>query len=209
MENQETSSTVLRHPQNQLKWLEIAEYSAFGAAVFGSGLTLLFEQVLFVTTPIILALFLNIINRKIFEEKIQVHIKNEVQELTIEITSVFQHLDTLPKTMTEQTPELSINSPLNLDNFEYNIITKEDWETINIKFSDIEEELQLLKDLTTDLQKNLRYNLQSTKNISMENKIEQLQAQITKLQELNRDIVRPYFIRLIRAIKQLQNTKKN
>jgi uncharacterized membrane protein (DUF106 family) len=209
MENQETSSTVLRHPQNQLKWLEIAEYSAFGAAVFGSGLTLLFEQILFVTTPIILALFLNIINRKIFEEKIQVHIKNEVQELTIEMTSVSQHLDKLPKTMTEQTPELSINSPLNLDNFEYNIITKEDWETINIKFSDIEEELQLLKDSTTDLQKNLRYNLQSTKNISMANKIEQLQAQITKLQELNRDIVRPYFIRLIRAIKQLQNTKKN
>ena len=68
MENQETSSTVLRHPQNQLKWLEIAEYSAFGAAVFGSGLTLLFEQILFVTTPIILALFLNIINRKIFAE---------------------------------------------------------------------------------------------------------------------------------------------
>ncbi|MCL2935818.1 MAG: hypothetical protein MGU50_04115 [Trichodesmium sp. MAG_R02] len=209
MENQETSSTVLRHPQNQLKWLEIAEYSAFGAAVFGSGLTLLFEQILFVTTPIILALFLNIINRKIFEEKIQVHIKNEVQELTIEMTSVFQYLDKLPKTMTEQTPELSINSPLNQDNFEYNIITKEDWETINIKFSDIEEELQLLKDSTTDLQKNLRYNLQSTKNISMANKIEQLQAQITKLQELNRDIVRPYFIRLIRAIKQLQNTKKN
>ncbi|MDT9339778.1 hypothetical protein VV11_010020 [Trichodesmium erythraeum 21-75] len=42
----------------------------------------------------------------------------------------------------------------------------------------------------------------------MANEIEELKAQITKLQELNRDIVRPYFIRLIRAVKQLQNTGK-
>ena len=78
----------------------------------------------------------------------------------------------------------------------------------DVAIQEIEEELQSLKDLATDLQQNLGYNLELTKNTSMANEIEELKAQITKLQELNRDIVRPYFIRLIRAVKQLQNTGK-
>ena len=71
MESKETSSTVLNNPQGKIKWLEIAEYSALGISVFGSGLTLFFEQILFFATPITLGLFLNIINRKMFEEKIK------------------------------------------------------------------------------------------------------------------------------------------
>ncbi len=209
MENKETSSTVLNNPQSQLKWLEIAEYSALGASVFGSGLAWFFEQVLFAATPITLALALNTINRKIFEEKIQKQTKNEVEELRIDINSVIHQLDALPTRITEQTPEFPLNSSQNQSNFEYNTITKEDWEAINIKFSDIDEELQSLKDLTTDLQQHLGENLQSTNNTSMANEIEQLQAQITKLQEVNRDVVRPYFIRLIRAVKQLQKTIKS
>ena len=209
METKETSSTVLNNPQGQFKWLEIAEYSALGISVFGSGLMLFFEQILFAATPITLALFLNIINRKMFEEKIQKKINNEVQELRIEMNSVFHNIDTRPKTITEETPELFINSSQNQFNFEYSTITKEDWEAISIKFSDIEEELQLLKDLATDLQQNLGDDSSSTNNTLILNEIEKLQAQITKLQELNRDIVRPYFIRLIRAVKQLQNTRKS
>ncbi|NES05773.1 MAG: hypothetical protein F6K22_24960 [Okeania sp. SIO2F4] len=204
MENRETSSTVINNPQSQLKWLEIAEYSALGASVLGSGLAWFFEQILWAATPITLGLFLNTINRKIFEEKIQKQTNNEVEELRIDMNSVFQQLDSLPKTITEQTLESSQNQ----SNFEYNTITKEDWEAINIKFSDIEEELQLLKKLATDLQQNQEDNLQSTNNTSMPNEIEQLQTQITRLQELNRDIVRPYFIRLIRAVKQLEKTIK-
>ncbi|ABG52650.1 hypothetical protein Tery_3566 [Trichodesmium erythraeum IMS101] len=204
MENKETLSRTLNNSKSQLKWLEIAEYSALGTSI----LTLFFEQILFAATSIILALFLNRINRKIFEEKIQKQIDNEIEELTIDISSVFQNLDSRPNKNTEQTPEVSINSYQNQSNFEYSTITKEDWEGINIKFSEIEEELQSLKDLATDLQQNLGYNLELTKNTSMANEIEELKAQITKLQELNRDIVRPYFIRLIRAVKQLQNTGK-
>ena len=204
MENRETSSRVLNNPRSQLKWLEIVEYSALGASVFGSGLAWWFKQILFAATPITLALFLNTINRKIFEEKIQKQSNNEVEELRIDMNSVFQQLDALEKTITEQTLESSQNQ----SNFEYNTITKEDWEAINIKFSDIEEELQLLKKLATDLQQNQGDNLQSINNTSMPNEIEKLQAQITRLQELNRDIVRPYFIRLIRAFKQLEKTIK-
>jgi len=205
MENRETPSTLLNDPQNQLNRLEIAEYSALGASVFGSGLAWLFEQILWAATPITLALFLNTINRKIFEEKIQKQNNNEVEELRMDINSVFHHLDAQGNTIIEKTPESSPNQL----SFEYSTITKEDWEAINIKFSDIEEELQSLKDLATDLQQNLEDNLQSKDNTLMPNEIEQLQTQITKLQELNRDIVRPYFIRLIRAVKQLQNTRKS
>ncbi|MDJ0519411.1 MAG: hypothetical protein QNJ74_25200 [Trichodesmium sp. MO_231.B1] len=204
MENRETSSRVLNNPRSQLNWLEIGEYSALGASVLGSGLAWFFEQILWAATPITLGLFLNTINRKIFEEKIQKQTNNEVEELRIDMNSVFQQLDSLPKTITEQTLESSQNQ----SNFEYNTITKEDWEAINIKFSDIEEELQLLKKLATDLQQNQGDNLQSINNTSMPNEIEKLQAQITRLQELNRDIVRPYFIRLIRAFKQLEKTIK-
>ncbi len=208
MENRETSSTVLNNPQSKLKRLEIAEYIALGTSVFGSALAWLFEQILWAATPITLALFLNTINRKIFEEKIQKQSKNEVEELRIDMNSIFQHLDVLATRITEQTPESSINSFPNQLSFEYSIITKEDWEAINIKFSDLDEELQSLKDLARDLQQNQQDNLQSINNTSMLNQIEQLQAQITRLQELNRDIVRPYFIRLIRAIKQLDKTIK-
>ncbi|MGD1808555.1 hypothetical protein ACP6PL_24395 [Dapis sp. BLCC M126] len=205
MENRETSSKVLNNPRSQLNWLEIAEYSALGASVFGSGLAWLFEQILWAATPITLGLFLNTINRKIFEEKIQKQTNNEVEELRIDMNSVFEQLDALPKAIIEQTAELSQNQ----SSFEYNTITKEDWEAINIKFSDIEEELQSLKNLATDLQPNQGDNLESTNNTSISNQIEELQAQITRLQELNRDIVRPYFISLIRAVKQLKKTTKS
>lgn len=209
MESKETSSTVLNNPQGKINWLEIAEYSALGISVFGSCLTLFFEKIVFVVPPITLGLFLNIINRKMFEEKIQKKINDEVKKLRIEMNSVFYNIDTPPTTVAKKTPELFINSSQKQFNFEYSTITKEDWEAINIKFSDIEEEIQFLKNLATDLQQNLGSDSLSTNNTLIPNEIEKLQTQITKLQELNRDIVRPYLIRLIRAIKQLQNTRKS
>ena len=212
MENREKSSTVLNNPQSQLKWLQIAEYSALGASFLGSGLAWLFEQVLFAATPITLALTLNTINRKIFEEKIQKqtnHTNNEVEELKVDVNSVFQHLDRLPTINTEEAAKSPVNFSENQSSFEDNTITKEDWEAINIKFSDIDEELQSLKDFTTDLQKNLGENFQTDNNPELPSQIEELQIEITKLQELNRDIVRPYLIRLIRAVKQLEKTRKS
>ncbi|MGK7921145.1 MAG: hypothetical protein AB4080_14170 [Trichodesmium sp.] len=216
MENQEKSSKVLNNPQSQLKLLQIAEYSALGAAFFGSVLAWLFEQVLFAATPITLALTLNTINRKIFEEKIQKqtnHANHEVEELRVDLNSVFQYLDKLPTINAQEAAKLPVNFSENQSSFEYNTITKEDWEVINIKFAEIDEELQSLKDFTANLQENLGDNsgdnLQSNNNPDIPNKIENLQRQITKLEELNRDIVRPYFIRLIRAVKQLEKTDKN
>lgn len=214
MENMEASSTGLNHPQNQHNWLQIAEYTALGGSVLGSGLAWFFEQVLFAATPITLALALNIFNRKQFEQKIYKRTDNEVENLKMQINSVFHHLEALPATMTESDSILTPNSSNNLsdfpvvtENFAYNTITKEDWETINIKFSDIDEELQSLKDLTTDLQQRLVDNLQSTNSSHVQTEIDELQQQVTRLQELNRDVVKPYFIRLIRAVKQLQKGK--
>ncbi|NEO56013.1 MAG: hypothetical protein F6K54_24840 [Okeania sp. SIO3B5] len=203
MEDTETSSTVSNNPQSQPHWLQIAEYTALGASIVGSGLALVLEKISFVAPPITLALVLNSINRKRFEEKIQKHINNEVEELRIDIDSVDGYSEKIQEKFTELTPESPINFSQNQSDFEFNTITKEDWDTINTKFSNIDEELQSLKDLTTDLQQHLADNLQSTNNTSMSNKIEELQAQVNRLQDLNRDIVRPYFIRLIRAVKQL------
>ncbi|NEQ77668.1 MAG: hypothetical protein F6K23_34430 [Okeania sp. SIO2C9] len=209
MEDTETSSTVSNNPQSQPHWLQIAEYTAVVASIFGSGLALVLEKISFVAPPITLALVLNSINRKRFEEKIQKHINNEVEELRIDIDSVDGYPDKIPEKITELTPESPISFSQNQSDFEFNTITKEDWETINTKFSDIDEELQSLKDLTTDLHQHLGDNLQSTNNAYMSNKIEELQAQINRLQDLNRDLVRPYFIRLIRAVKQLQKIIKS
>ncbi|NET24821.1 hypothetical protein [Okeania sp. SIO1I7] len=206
MEDTETSSTVSNNPQSQPHWLQIAEYTALGASIVGSGLALVLEKISFVAPPITLALVLNSINRKRFEEKIQTYINNDIEELRIDIDSVDGYPEKIPEKFTELTPESPINFSQNQSDFEFNTITKEDWDTINTKFSDIDEELQSLKDLTTDLQKHLGDNLQSTNNASMSNKIEELQAQVNRLQDLNRDIVRPYFIRLIRAVKQLHKT---
>lgn len=209
MEETETSSTVSNNPQSQPHWLQIAEYTALGASIVGSGLALLLEKISFVAPPITLALVLNSINRKRFESKIQTYINNEVEELRIDIDSVDRYPEKALEKITELTPESPINFSQNQSDFEFNTITKEDWDTINTKFSDIDEELQSLKDLTTDLHQHLGDNLQSTNNASMSNKIEELQAQVNKLQDLNRDIVRPYFIRLIRAVKQLHKTIKS
>lgn len=216
MENIETSSTGLNHPQNQHNLLQIAEYTALVASIVGSGLASFLKEVLFAATPITLTLALNIINRKKFEEKIQKQIDNQVENLRMEINSVVQHIKALPTTISEQNPTFNLNSSNNLSNFptvaenlEYSTITKEDWETINIKFSDIDEEIQSLKDLTTDLQQRLLDGLQSTNNVSIQNEIDELQQQVTRLQELNRDVVRPYFIRLIRAVKKLHEDKNS
>ncbi len=209
MENTEVSSKVLNNPKNQVNWLQIAEYTALGGSVCGSGLAWLFEQVLFAAIPITLALVLNTMNRKIFEEKIQKHSHNEIEELKTDINSVCEQLEVLPKTITEATPNSLVNVSPNQSNFEYNTVTKEDWEAINIKFSDIDEQLQLLEDLTTDLQQQaLVTDLQPQNQTYRLNEIEKLQAQITKLQEQNRDIVKPYLIRIIRAVKQLEKTIK-
>ncbi|MDJ0555626.1 MAG: hypothetical protein QNJ68_14525 [Microcoleaceae cyanobacterium MO_207.B10] len=216
MENTEASSTDLNHPQSQHNWLQIAEYIALGGSVGGSGLAWFFEQVLFAATPITLALALNIFNRKQFEEKIQKHTDNQVEYWTTEINSVVHHIETLPTKISEHGSNFTLNSSNNLsnvptvaENLEYSTNTKEDWETINLKFSDIDEELQSLKDLTTDLQQRLLDGLQSINSTSTQNEIDELQQQVTRLQELNRDVVKPYFIRLIRAVKQLQEANKS
>ncbi|NES74838.1 MULTISPECIES: hypothetical protein [unclassified Okeania] len=209
MEDTETSSIVSNNSQSQPHWLQIAEYTALGASIVGSGFALVWEKISFVAPPITLALILNSINRKRFEEKIQTHINNEVEELRIDIDSVDRYSEKTQEKITELTPEYPINFSQNQSDFEFNTITKEDWDTINTKFSDIDEELQSLKDLTTDLHQDLGDNLQSTNYASMSNKIEELQGQVNKLQDLNRDLVRPYFIRLIRAVKQLQKIIKS
>ena len=45
MENKETLSRTLNNSKSQLKWLEIAEYSALGTSI----LTLFFEQISYYT----------------------------------------------------------------------------------------------------------------------------------------------------------------
>ncbi|MEB3339303.1 hypothetical protein [Okeania sp.] len=208
MENREISSKVSNNPQNQLNWLEIVEHSALWASAFGSFFGWFFQEILLAVAPITLALFLNRINRKIFEEKVNKQTNNEnneIVELKTDMNLAFKQLELLGKTILEKAPESSLNSPLNQSNFEYNTITKEDWEAINIKFSDIEEEIQSLKDLATYLQNSIEFDLESTNNTSQE----ELQAQITKLKELNQDIIKPYLVHLIRAVKKLQNTRKS
>ncbi|MDY7007163.1 MAG: hypothetical protein SWX82_25335 [Cyanobacteriota bacterium] len=209
MEDTETSSTVSNNSQSQPHWLQIAEYTALGASIVGSGFALALEKIAFVAPPITLALVLNSINRKRFEEKIQTHINNEVEELKIDIDSVDRYPEKIQEKITELTPESPINFSQNQSDFEFNTITKEDWDTINTKFSDIDEELQSLKDLTTDLNQRLVKNLPSINDVSMSNEIEQIQAQVDRLQDLNKDIVRPYFVRLIRAVKELQKAIKS
>ncbi|NEN91315.1 MAG: hypothetical protein F6K48_21350 [Okeania sp. SIO3H1] len=63
MEDTETSSTVSNNPQSQPHWLQIAEYTALGASIVGSGLALVLEKISFVAPPITLVLVSNSFHR--------------------------------------------------------------------------------------------------------------------------------------------------
>ncbi|NEN91316.1 MAG: hypothetical protein F6K48_21355, partial [Okeania sp. SIO3H1] len=63
----------------------------------------------------------------------QTYINNDREELRIDIASVDGHAEKIPEKFTELTPESPINFSQNQSDFEFNTITKEDWDTINTK----------------------------------------------------------------------------
>jgi chromosome segregation ATPase len=107
-----------------------------------------------------------------------------------------------------------------LSNLENSALREQDWENVNVRFLLMDERLTEVKNITAQLQQRSCEvdfsEIQDTVRqlqvlldrptidvATLQTEIHQLQEQVSELQRLNQEIVKPYLQRLTRALKKL------
>ncbi|MGB3192208.1 hypothetical protein [Lyngbya sp. PCC 8106] len=222
MHNRETSSTP---SQTSTDWWKIAEYSAVVGSTIGSIVTAAwYKQILYAATPISAALWLNLINRQRFEQQVRQYSESAIADVHTVVQSLQEQVQNIPAEPTELDPITEVLTELQrvTQSLEHDVIRQQDWEVINVRLKLIEEAVEAVKqtpvsdhvpltsDYSTDpLESDITPLVSSDHEGKLHVKINQLHRQIVKLDQQNRDVVKPYLIRLTKAIDKLQNTQKN
>jgi len=227
MQNRETSSTP---SQTSTDWWKIAEYSAVVGSTIGSIVAAAwYRQILYAATPISAALWLNLINRQRFEQQVRQYSESAIADVHTVVQSLQEQVQNIPAEPTELDPITEVLTELQrvTQSLEHDVIRQQDWEVINVRIKLIEEALEavkqtpvsdhvpLISDYSTDpppesdLTPSASSSQSSERDEKLHVKINQLHRQIVKLDQQNRDVVKPYLIRLTKAVEQLQNAQKN
>lgn len=208
---QEEEELLANHKdfENDRNWLKIAEYVALGSAAIGSILAWLFEQFLFAATPLTVALALNLVSRIKLEESVDENIDLAIAEVYNSGEFISSNIDEMPTETTELMLENSQDTSESLrveEESEVNSITNKYWEENNQRFLRVEENLKSLESAIAQLQKygEVSTNKSSTELTLLQTNIAEIQQQVKKLQQQNREIIKPYLQRLNRSVKQLQ-----
>ena len=226
MQKTDDSSLAVNDHLKEGNWLKLAEYASVAGSALGTLAAAFSGQIIYAATPLTVALSLNLVNRQRFEEQIRESNKSAIADVHTVVESIHRQVHGLPENSEDSQDFDEILSDLQqkLHILEHSILGEQDWETINVRFLLLDEKLNNVKnsiifsttsgdsDLNLDTVRNSVNPSPSLTNqiapnfTDLETQIHHLQAQICQLQDQNRDIVKPHLQRLIRAVKQLQET---
>jgi hypothetical protein len=226
MQKTDDSSLAVNDHLQEGNWLKLAEYASVAGSALGTLAAVFSGQILYAAAPLTVALSLNLVNRQRFEEQIREGNKSAIADVHTVVESIHREVHRLPENPEDSQNLNEILSDLQqkLHVLEHSILGEQDWETINVRFLLLDEKLNNVKnsiifstpsgdsDLNLDTVRNSVNPSPSLTNqiapnfTDLETQIHHLQAQICQLQDQNRDIVKPHLQRLIRAVKQLQET---
>jgi hypothetical protein len=207
-------------------WLELAEYASVAGSALGTLAAVFSGQIIYAAAPLTLALSLNLVNRQRFEEQMRESAKSAIADVHTIVETIHSEVHGLPENPQDSQDIDEILSDLQqkLHILENTIIGEQDWETVNVRFLLLDEKLTKVKNSITSSTEPGGRDLNSStittptnppptltdriapSLIDLATQINHLQAQISQLQDQNREIVKPHLQRLIRAVKQLQET---
>lgn len=226
MQKTDDSSLAVNDHLKEGNWLKLAEYASVASSALGTLAAVFSGQIIYAAAPLTVALSLNLVNRQRFEEQMRESNKSAIADVHTVVESIHRQVHGLPENPDDSQDLDEILSDLQqkLHVLEHSILGEQDWETINVRFLLLDEKLNNVKNsiisLTNSDESDL--NLDTVKNsinqsptltnqivpnfTDLASQIHHLQEQICQLQDQNREIVKPHLQRLIRAVKQLQET---
>lgn len=230
MQNREVSSS--QPLRKSTDWWTITEYLSVVGSTIGSIIAAAwYKQILFAATPISAALWLNLINRQRFEQQVRQYTESAIADVHTVVQSVHEQVQNIPTEPTELDPITEVLTELQrvTQSLEHDVIRQQDWDTMNVRIKLLEEALSAQNltptndpehspvtsdystaDLTaSDIQPPESSvetpDSQTEPAVNLDDRIAHIHRQVVKLDRQNREIVKPYLIRLTRAIKNLQN----
>ena len=214
--------------------LDLAEYAALGASAVGSAIAGIYQPALLAVTPLALALGLNIRNRHRIEFETRMQHSATIAELYEMVQSLQASLEELPPEertrQVEGTVARQSEAIAQIQDFLERTSPQSgsmDPATIQKEFAIVRRAITRLRDHTesqlSDLQATLTKEIESVRSLAIQGgpeppqmleaapastevmaEIQKLNRRVGKLQQQNREIVKPNFQRLIKTVKRLE-----
>lgn len=220
--------------------LDLAEYAALGASAVGSAIAGIYQPALLAVTPLALALGLNIRNRHRIEFETRMQHSATIAELYEMVESLQASFEELPPEertrQVEGTVARQSEAIAQIQDFLERTSPQNgpmDSAAIQKEFAILRRAITRLRDHTesqlSDLQATLTKEIESVRSLAIQGgpeppqmleaapastqvmaEIQKLNQRVGKLQQQNREIVKPNFQRLIKTVKRLerQSTKE-
>jgi cell fate (sporulation/competence/biofilm development) regulator YmcA (YheA/YmcA/DUF963 family) len=219
MQNTKPSSQSFRGNLNPYPWQTWVEGTFVAGSAVGTAVAAISGQVVYAAVPLTLALSLNLSNRIRSQQQMG-------QQTTSAIADVRQMVDSLQSTIHQIPPVEKVNlHPLQdaiaqlqtlTHRLQNTVVREDDWETVNVRLLLIQEQLdQLATPSETGLEwansqapeEPLPPSLDWAKFQSqIRTEIDPITRRITRLEQQNKQIVKPYLQRLAQAVKKLEHT---
>lgn len=142
-----------------------------------------------------------------------------IADVQAAVKSLEQQVQEFPGESQQLYPMLS-QLQQKLHSLENSALREQDWENVNVRFLLMGEKLTEVKNITAELQERssevdfseIQYTVRQLQVLldrptidvaTLQTEMHQLQEQVSELERLNQEIVKPYLQRLIRAMKHL------
>ncbi len=219
MQNIKPSRQSFRGSLNQYSWQKWAEGTCVAGSAVGTVVAAISGQVAYAAVPLTLALSLNWTNRMRSEQQTGL-------QTTSAIADVRQMVESLQTSIRQQPPVEKVNlHPLQeaiaqlqtvTQRLQKTAVREDDWETVNVRLLLMQEHLDQLStppqpasELVSPLQSQ-KALLESPQLAEFQSqirtKVEPLARRIIRLEQQNKQIVKPYLQRLTQAVKKLEQT---
>lgn len=136
--------------------LQKVEYVTIGGAVIGSVVSYFFQQILWASAPLTLALILNLVNRQKLGKTTQETTVSAITDLQTQVDSVSELIYKVPTATIDFSPALTENIEKLRDateRLEGDVVTTLDWETMNVRLLLMEEAMESLKKIADQQEK--------------------------------------------------------
>lgn len=219
----EPSPQAPTNPMYQRDWMKVAEYASIAGSAIGSLVAAVSGQILYAATPLTLTLYLNLMNRERFEQQMHETINSAIADVHTVVASLHQQVQQALPEDAEDLDAILSDLQYKLRTLEANVLDRQDWETVNVRFLLLEEKLAEVRLTIGELQQHhpesgsleqIQAAVEHLQTLAhqptadltvLENQINRLQHQVARLQKQNQEVVKPYLQKLTRAVKQLQN----
>ncbi len=225
MQNIQPSIQNLRQILSEYHWLDLAESVSIAASALGTLAGALSGQVVYAAAPLTVALSLNLANRYRLDENTEQYTKAAISDVRNVVESLYTALpENDQPQMDFQALQKSIHHLQKVtERLENKALTEDDWQMVNVRFLTLQESLEKLtqsignaplvvpsrpgNEAGENPGANPGANYGENPGKIRENALanySELEQRISKLEQKNHEVIKPYLQRLTQALQQLK-----